>query len=376
MTEIPHDASAELHGTGVESVLRELLARAMASVAADSGALAVFTSTGAVEDFVALGVGALEVERPLGRGGPPSRTRAVRWNGVEWRSSDCVLPIPASARAFLGVPLALEEEDGGLLFFYLARSAGDGAFTESDEEQVAGLQALAALAVAHARLLELEQVRAQAISIFIHELRSPLAVIAGIADLLQRPAREITDDLRAELTEILDRESSRLLRLVSNVLDVESVNHSQGSMEIERCDLVELAAEAALDAGGKERIAVVAPGAPLSAPVDRDRIKQVLVNLVSNALKFSPEAAPITLSVQDKEGWVEVTVEDYGAGIAANDLPKLFNMFSRVGDQDKPGSGLGLYASKAIVEQHGGSMWVESEPGRGSCFGFRLPGPG
>lgn len=374
MTEIPHDASAELHGTGAESVLRELLASAMAFVAADSGALAVFTPAGAVQDFVALGADALEVERPLGRGGPPSRKKAVRWNGLERRSSECALPIPACARAFLGVPLALEE-DGGLLFFYLARSAGD-AFTESDEEAVAGLQPLAALAVGHARLLELEQLRAQAISIFIHELRSPLAVISGIADLLQRPAREITDELRAELTEILDRESSRLLRLVSNVLDAESLNHGQGAMEIERCDLVQLAAEAAVDAGGKERVAVVAPGAPLSAPVDRDRIKQVLVNLVSNALKFSPEPAPITLSVRGKEGWVEVTVEDYGAGITANDVSKLFNMFSRVGDQDKPGSGLGLYASKAIVEQHGGSMWVESEPGRGSCFGFRLPGPG
>jgi signal transduction histidine kinase len=299
----------------------------------------------------------------------------VRWTGLERRASDCPLPIPACAQAFLGVPLALDE-DGSLLFFYLARSAGDAAFTESDEEAIVGLHALAALAVGQARLLELEQLRAQAISIFIHELRSPLAVISGIADLLQRPARDITDELRAELTEILDRESSRLLRLVSNVLDAESLNHGQGAMEIERCDLVELAAEAAVDAGGKERVAVVAPGAPLSAPVDRDRIKQVLVNLVSNALKFSPEAAPITLSVRGKEGWVEVTVEDYGAGITANDVSKLFNMFSRVGDQDKPGSGLGLYASKAIVEQHGGSMWVESEPGRGSCFGFRLPGPG
>jgi signal transduction histidine kinase len=332
-------------------------------VEADFGALAVFSSTGDVQDFVALGTGAAEITR-------------LRWSrGDEGANNTSAMPVPAAANSFLGVPLPLAQ-GAGVLYLYLTRSGRDSSFTEGDAEVLSGLTTLASLAVRHARLLEAERLRGDAISVFVHELRSPLTVISGIADLLKRPDNEIAGDLRAELVEILGRESSRLRRLVSNVLD--TLRRNFGSIEVARCDLVELAGEAALDAGGGGRVAVAAPAEPVTAPVDRDKIKQVLVNLVSNALKFAP-GAPIEVSVSAEEAltgaqrWAEVTVEDFGPGIAAHDLPKLFHMFARVGPRDKPGSGLGLYASKAIIERHGGQMWVDSEPGRGSRFSFRLP---
>lgn len=380
MLEMADEAGVtEAHGGGTEPgrVLRAVLERAMALVEADFGALAVFTSTGAVRDFAALGPGAPDVARPSGE--PPSALRPLRWSrSEEGANSACAMPVPAAAHSFLGVPLPLAE-GAGVLYLYLARSVGEPSFSEGDEELLSGLATLASLAVGHARLLEGERLRADAISVFVHELRSPLTVISGIADLLNRPADEIADDLRAELVEILGRESSRLTRLVSNVLDAETLRRDHGSIEVARCDLVELVGEAALDAGGGGRVAVAAPEEPLTAAVDRDKIKQVLVNLVSNALKFAPDPTPITVSVRAEEvrtgpqRWAEVAVEDFGPGIAAHDLPKLFHMFARVGARDKPGSGLGLYASKAIIERHGGLMWVDSEPGRGSRFSFRLP---
>lgn len=380
MLQIAEDASAtESHGGGTEPerVLRAVLEWAMNLVEADFGALALFTSTGAVQDFVALGKGAAEIALPPWEAAPPSTAHPLRWSRSEERSDVVSLvPVPATARSFLGVPMALAE---GTLYLGLARSVGDSPFSEEDEEMLSGLVTLASLAMGHARLLEGERLRAGAISVFVHELRSPLTVISGIADLLKRPADEIADDLRAELIEILGRESSRLTRLVSNVLDAETLRRSQGSIEVARCDLVELAGEAALDAGGGGRVAVISPGEPVTALVDRDKIKQVLVNLVSNALKFAPEPTPVRVSVKTEEAgtgaqpWAEVAVEDFGPGIAAQDLPKLFHMFARVGAGDKPGSGLGLYASKAIIEVHGGSMWADSEPGRGSRFSFRLP---
>jgi len=381
MPEIADDAGVtETHGGGTEPerALRAVLQRAMDLVEADFGALAVFSSTGDVQDFVALGTGAAEITRPPGEPGSLSTIRLLRWSrGDEGANNTSAMPVPAAANSFLGVPLPLAQ-GAGVLYLYLTRSGRDSSFTEGDAEVLSGLTTLASLAVRHARLLEAELLRGDAISVFVHELRSPLTVISGIADLLKRPDNEIAGDLRAELVEILGRESSRLRRLVSNVLDTETLRRNFGSIEVARCDLVELAGEAALDAGGGGRVAVAAPAEPVTAPVDRDKIKQVLVNLVSNALKFAP-GAPIEVSVSAEEAltgaqrWAEVTVEDFGPGIAAHDLPKLFHMFARVGPRDKPGSGLGLYASKAIIERHGGQMWVDSEPGRGSRFSFRLP---
>ncbi|MDQ3659804.1 MAG: ATP-binding protein [Actinomycetota bacterium] len=376
MPDIQEDAVVtETHGTEPERILRAVLERAMDVVQADSGALAVYTSSGALRDFVAVGGDSGEMPRPRGEPLPGP----LRWSRDEEGTDEAHgLPVPAAARSLLGFPLPLTSGTG-ILNLYLARSGNDSSFSEQDEELLSGLAALASLAVGHARLLETERLRADAISVFVHELRSPLTVIAGIANLLKRPTGEITGDLRAELVEILGRESSRLTRLVSNVLDAETLRRQQGSIEAVRCDLVELAGEAALDAGGGDRVAVAAPAEPLTAPVDRDKIKQVLVNLVSNALKFAPDPTPITVSVRAEEEragappWAEVAVQDFGPGIAAHDVPKLFHMFARVGNRDKPGSGLGLYASKLIIERHGGSMSVVSEPGRGSRFSFRLP---
>jgi signal transduction histidine kinase len=109
---------------------------------------------------------------------------------------------------------------------------------------------------------------------------------------------------------------------------------------------------------------------------DSDRVKQVLLNLISNAVKFTPDQSTISVSVSPQQGSVLVAVVDKGPGISEENQPRLFQRFSRLegpGGVRMPGSGLGLYLSRSIIEAHGGDIWVDSEPGKGSTFAFRLP---
>jgi signal transduction histidine kinase len=123
-----------------------------------------------------------------------------------------------------------------------------------------------------------------------------------------------------------------------------------------------------------DRIRVSAErGLPL-VRCDPDRHWQILMNLLSNALKFSAPETPVEVELSRCNSMVQVAVQDHGPGIEPRDLPKLFQKFSRVGTrQPAPGKGLGLYVSRAMIEAQGGQMWVQSEPGRGSTFVYTLP---
>jgi signal transduction histidine kinase len=184
----------------------------------------------------------------------------------------------------------------------------------------------------------------------------------------------LSADERAELVAMLGREARRLAKLVSEVLDVESLERGAQPARAE-VDLAELAREAIADSGGAERIDLELAADEAVVRADRDRIKQVWLNLISNALKFSPEDARVQVLLSGDDGAVTGAVTDRGGGIAAADLESLFKRFSRVPQlgSARPGTGLGLYVSKTIVEQHGGRIWVESEPGTGSTFSFTLP---
>ena len=241
------------------------------------------------------------------------------------------------------------------------------------------------VALTHARLYgdaldtareleELNRMKGDFVSMVTHELRSPLTVIAGIGQMLQKGLDRLGEEKVRELVATLRRETTRLADLVSDVLDVERLEAAPHALSMEAVDLVQLVRESIQDAGLGARAEIVAhPGSAIVA-ADRNRIKQVLINLLFNAGKFSDEHAPVTVDLRPGEDEVTVSVTDRGQGIAEHEMDRLFERFARLeAGRSQPGTGLGLYISRILVEQHGGKIWAESELGKGSTFSFSLP---
>lgn len=290
------------------------------------------------------------------------------------------------ARAALAAPLEWGDELLGVVVFHCSEPR---VWSESDIELIEGAADEVAIGLHHASLYaravqtaddlsRLDELRRDFVSMVSHELRSPMTVVAGIAELLQKRADQLTDENRQDLIDTLGREARRLSKLVSEVLDVESIDQGIVTLFPKVCDLAELAREAVQDAGNSERTEVVAYDGDPQVIADHDRVKQVLLNLLSNALKFSPEPTPVIVKVAPGSDEVCVSVTDSGPGMTQEEVGRLFQRFSRIArtGESQPGSGLGLYVSKVLVEKHGGRIWVDSKPNQGSTFSFTLPRSG
>ncbi len=226
---------------------------------------------------------------------------------------------------------------------------------------------------------EVDRLKREFVSTVSHELRTPLTSIRGSLGLL---SGGVLGELPAEAKEIVsvaERNVIRLVRLINDILDLERLDTGRLEMHFEDVAMADLlgrsleAVRAFADQGG---IAVVIEPTDSRAHADGDRAVQVLVNLLSNAIKFSPRGATVDVSAREAEGWIEVRVTDRGRGIPVAVREMVFERFRQVEASDareKGGSGLGLAICKAIVEQHGGAIGVESEEGKGSTFWFRLP---
>jgi two-component system OmpR family sensor kinase len=229
-----------------------------------------------------------------------------------------------------------------------------------------------------------------------HEFQTPLAILKGnIAILAQIPERKIlkrnvrADDEYAAAADTATATLDRLSRLVKNILDIGKLNFSKKEFPKAPVDMGELLHEVrddfALLAEDKKIEFLLSIQAPLETSLlvigDADKLKEVVLNLLSNALKYTPAGGTITLGVNrlnhDTRDEIEITVTDTGCGIAAEDLPNIFERYYRIPDQrggsNPSGNGLGLHICRQIVEAHGGAMAVQSEPGRGSRFSVRLP---
>lgn len=224
-------------------------------------------------------------------------------------------------------------------------------------------------------LRELDQLRSDFISMVSHELRSPMTVVGGIAHLLEWRRDKLSNDEMDELLQSLGREARRLTRLVSEFLDMEAIERGRVTLYREEFDVLELAVESMVDAGYAQRTEVSSNATDAGVRADRDRIKQVLLNLLTNAAKFSPENENVVVEVEPGPAEVRVSVTDRGPGIPPEEQGLLFQRFSRLSTTvgRAPGSGFGLYVSRTIVELHGGRMWVESRSGDGARFIFTLP---
>jgi signal transduction histidine kinase len=321
-----------------------------------------------------------------------ARTLRTQWSdeiSKDARLRDPSMPdtledlLEAGTGAVLSTPLDWGGELLGVVTFHAVRPRN---WTEFDIAFIEGAAREVSVAVHHARLYgealdtadklqELNDLRSDFVSMVSHELRSPMTVVAGIAHLLQWRKDRLADADRDQLLDTLERESRRLTRMVSEFLDLEAIDRGRIQLQLEIVDLVELAAEAMVDSGHAPRTDLITSLEEAKVNADRDRIKQVILNLLTNAAKFSEETAPIILSVEPLGDEVKLSIKDRGPGIPNEQMGKLFERFSRLTTTvgRVPGSGIGLYVSRMIVEMHGGRIWADSTPGAGATFSFTLP---
>jgi signal transduction histidine kinase len=291
-------------------------------------------------------------------------------------------------RASLAVPLLREDRIiGGLV----VRRKSAGEFRPEVIELLKTFATQSALAIQNARLFrEIEdkgrQIEAanrhksEFLANMSHELRTPLNAIIGFSEVLLDPALQVSDEERTQfLTDVLSS-GKHLLGLINEVLDLAKVEAGKMELQIEPAllqDVIEAVSNTMRSLAVKKSIDLRAEYDEGLAPIPMDgaRIKQVLLNLVGNAVKFTPETGKIWVRAAAENGEVQIEVSDTGPGIPPEDQERIFLEFQQVGrDAGKPqGTGLGLALAKKFVEMHGGKIWVESEVGKGSTFTFTLP---
>jgi signal transduction histidine kinase len=236
-----------------------------------------------------------------------------------------------------------------------------------------------AFAEQNKRLRELDRLKDEFLSLVSHELRTPLTSIRGYLELvLDEEAGELNTEQRRFLHAV-ERNSGRLLRLVGDLLFVAQADAGRLTLEPTSFDLSALAAdsvEAARPAAREKAIKLLLSAEPVPLLVgDRGRLAQVLDNLISNALKFTPEGGAVEVRTSSDEEHATVAVFDTGIGIREVDQPRLFERFFRSSmaiDQAIPGTGLGLAIVEAIVKAHSGRISVDSEEGKGTTFSVEL----
>jgi signal transduction histidine kinase len=291
-------------------------------------------------------------------------------------------------RASLAVPLLREDRIiGGLV----VRRKSTGEFRPEVIELLKTFATQSALAIQNARLFrEIEdkgrQIEAanrhksEFLANMSHELRTPLNAIIGFSEVLLDPSMEVSKEEQSQfLTDVLGS-GKHLLGLINEVLDLAKIEAGKMELQIEPAllqDVVEAVSNTMRSLAVKKSLDLTVQCDERLAPflMDGARVKQVLLNLVGNAVKFTPEGGRVWVRAGAKDGIARVEVGDTGPGIAAEDQEKIFLEFQQVGsDAGKPqGTGLGLALAKKFVEMQGGNIWVESEVGKGSRFFFTLP---
>ncbi|HSH68608.1 MAG TPA: ATP-binding protein, partial [Deferrisomatales bacterium] len=238
---------------------------------------------------------------------------------------------------------------------------------------------------ANQRLKELDRLKSEFLSTVSHELRTPLTSIRSFSEILLRYGVDDAEK-RSRFVSIIRDESERLTRMINELLDlskIEAGRHEIQPVAVPAREALEAAVEAARPLFSERGVEVdVVAEAELPAVLaDRDALRQVLANLLSNAAKFSPERGRVTVAARRRGFKAVVSVADQGPGIPRDRLIDVFERYTQVRDPLKAhplGTGLGLSISRDIVEKMGGVIWVESEPGKGTSFSFTLPlaGPG
>lgn len=278
----------------------------------------------------------------------------------------------------------LEELDVLGLVRRIHGSAGDGELYRLTPLGERVLKASFAVGEPVELLAEIEQMRTDLLSTIAHELRTPLTAVRTSVGLLLDPGVDPTAEERRTLLETIERNATRMQRIVGDILDISRFRGGRVHLQLRRFDAADLAASAIasvapLAESRHQPITLAAPPEPVAVFGDFRRLEQALVNLLSNAHKFSPDGAQIRVAVGSDGDDVWWSVGDEGDGIHEEDKPKLFERFFVAGRDRRnagAGVGLGLPISLLIVQAHGGAIDVDSERGRGSTFTISVPADG
>lgn len=295
----------------------------------------------------------------------PDVSQDARWN----RNVDSRMAFVT--RSILGVPLTTREKTIGVL---QAVNKVKGRFNDEDLTILQALAAQAAVAVVNARLFQ----QSDFIAELAHELRTPLSSITSASALLMRP--DLPEDRRVFVAQTIKREAERLNHMVTEVLDMARLESGRMRFVRETFDIVELINECAevirpqtVERGLK--LVVDVAGAPITITSDRGKIKQVILNLLTNAVKYNRPQGGVRLQAAAEGAFCRIAVSDTGRGIPPEAMAHMFEKFYRVPNTETTtsGTGLGLPIARKIVESLGGEMRVESRLNYGSTFSFTLP---
>lgn len=273
-------------------------------------------------------------------------------------------------RNLLGVPLKTHTKVIGVL---QAVNKPSGKFTSEDINLLTILASQAGVAIENARLF----MQSDFISEIVHELRTPLAALKASTALLKRPT--LAPEKRDEVIHLLEEETDRLIRLTSDFLDLARLESGRAEMDLAPFELQTLVRDCVTiiePQAGTRSVSIVYDIEPLVGFGDKGKIKQVLLNLLTNAVKYNRPSGQVRIRGFDVgNGFAQIDIADTGYGINSEHLPNMFRKFFRVADTagTVQGTGLGLAISKHIVESHGGSIWVNSTADVGSTFSLTLP---
>ena len=386
----------QLNATLDSALVMELtLEHAMNAVNASAGVVGVIDEEQAGLYLIAQRGVPTEYERyrdkpwPMGKSLMEQAARAGKplLSGRAQDVSNGFKPLAAQTRSQMIVPILYQGTVSAMIDL---ESAHPNAFSQQDVDFVTRLADHAAIAIENARLYQHAQAANQAktefMSVASHELKTPMTSIKGYAKLLALGvAGELTERQRDFLS-IIGTNVDRMDRLVADLLDVSRIEAGRLRLDLAAVDMHEVvdsvveSVRAQIDA--KElTLEVSMPSILPRVWGDQGRLMQILTNLVSNAYKYTPNGGLICISVNDQgdgssTGFLTISVRDTGVGISSEDQQKLFSKFFRADDpriRKVPGTGLGLSITKSLVETHGGQIWFESEPDRGTTFTLTLP---
>lgn len=300
-------------------------------------------------------------------------SEVIRWSGRETgqtleQASAGGWPLSSSAKLYVEGELLREDgETVSVGIRYAPTFSDDGRLLSV----VANLRD-----ITHFR--EAEELKSTFISVISHELRTPLALIKGYVGTLRREDAEWDPEVVRDSLAVIEDESDRLGGLIDDLLEASQLQAGSLMLSMSDLDLPRLAAEITerfrTQTENHQFVVEFGDNYPI-VKADEERLTQVISNLLSNSVKFSPEGGEIRVSGRATKDEAIVCVQDQGPGIAADDRPRVFDRFYRAAQQSRstPGAGLGLFLAKSVVEAHGGRIWVDDQVGHGARICFSLP---
>lgn len=251
--------------------------------------------------------------------------------------------------------------------------------TQTDSEVERASDLLSDEQTSHTKTKAELTTRDEFLAIVSHDLKNPIgAILSGAQILLDDETSGEMSKASKYLVELIKRNAESSLRLISDILDMERV--TEGKLHLEKADcpistLVRETAESMNHQAAAKAISLVGISDKIFATAfcDQDRIAQVVLNLIGNAIKFTPEGGTIRLNLEQSDTEIKISISDTGPGISPDQMRKIFGRYAQINNKDRQGLGLGLYISKMLVEAHGGKLSVKSTVGQGSTFEFTLP---